>query len=106
MFVVLPFLNTTIMKRRELEIKAGRGGSLNKKHLPLTLTNMSIPFEELLKSEKDLLTESDLMRIFLVSRATLYRWRKKKILHYIKMGRNVYYLKHVICKILVAKSRY
>ncbi len=94
------------MKQQDLEIRAGGEGSRNEKHLPHTFTNMYIPFEELLKNEKDLLTESDLMRIFLVSRTTLYRWRKKRILHFIKMGRNVYYLKHVICKILVAKSRH
>ena len=57
-----------------------------------------------IKFQNELLTEADMMRIFRVDRVTLYRWRQKQILPWVKLSRNVYYIKQIICMVLLAKS--
>ena len=46
--------------------------------------------------ENDLLDDADMKRIFKVSDKTLYRWRKKEHLLYIKVGGKFYYPKKVL----------
>nr|MDS1298057.1 helix-turn-helix domain-containing protein [Aequorivita sp. S2608] len=86
--------------------KAGKTSRFNRKQ-KANITNMSLRlYSKLLEDENELLTEADMMRIFCVCRATLYRWRQKKHLPHLKMGRSVFYLKRVICNILLTKSGY
>ena len=46
--------------------------------------------------ENDLLDNADMKRIFNVCDKTLYRWRKKKSLIYIRIGGKFYYSKRIL----------
>lgn len=78
----------------------------NKKRMPNALNDRPKVFLKLFEGENELLTEADMMRIFHVDRATLYRWRKKGVLPDVKFSRNVYYVKQILITILLSKSGY
>lgn len=46
--------------------------------------------------EKDLLDNADLKQLFKVSDKTLYRWRKKEQLLYVKIGGKFFYPKKIL----------
>ncbi len=92
------------MKALTTKVKAKKEVGYNNKRMPNVFNERPAPYLKLLEGEKELLTEADLMRILGVNRVTLYRWRQKGILPCVKLSRNVYYLKLVICKILLAKA--
>lgn len=92
------------MKALTKPVKAKKEFGSNTKQMPSAWNKRPEPYLKLLEGEKELLTEADMMRIFHVDRVTLYRWRQKGILPSSKISRNVYYLKQVICNILLAKS--
>ena len=92
------------MKARTRKGRTGRVTGINTKRMPRALNVRPQPYLKLLEDEQELLTDADMMRIFRVDRVTLYRWRKNKVLPYSKLSRNVYYVKVVICNILLTKS--
>ena len=92
------------MKALTRKVKAKKEVGFNIKRTSSVLNERPEPYLKLLEDENELLTEADMMRIFHVDRVTLYRWRQKGILPSSKISRNVYYLKQVICNILLAKS--
>ena len=94
------------MKARTRKVRTGRIAGFNTKRMPTALNVRPEPYLKLFEDENELLTDADMMRIFRVCRVTLYRWRKEGILPCSKINGNVYYVKQIICKILLAKSGY
>jgi len=92
------------MKALTSKVKAGKNSRLNAKRMPRVLQEHPAPYLKILDGENELLTEADMMRILHVDRVTLYRWRQRQILPWVKLSRNVYYVKQIICTILLAKS--
>lgn len=94
------------MKAQTRRVRAGKISGFKFKRLRNVLNARSEPYLKLLEGANELLTDADMMRIFRVNRVTLYRWRKKGILPCVKFGRSIYYVKPIICKILLAQSGY
>ncbi|MDN3725284.1 helix-turn-helix domain-containing protein [Aequorivita sp. SDUM287046] len=94
------------MKALTNKVKAKKEVGSNTEQMPSALNKRPEPFLKLLEGENEILTEADMMRIFHVDHATIYRWRQKAILPAIKINRNVYYIKQIIITILLAKSGY
>lgn len=92
------------MKALTKKVRVGKNCGFNIKRTTSVLNERPEPYLNLLENENELLTEADMIRIFRVDRVTLYRWRRKGILPCVKISRNVYYLKPMICKILLVKS--
>ncbi|WP_026451605.1 helix-turn-helix domain-containing protein [Aequorivita capsosiphonis] len=92
------------MKALTKKVKTGKISGFNIKRTSSVFNERPEPYLKILEDENELLTEADMMRIFRVNRVTLYRWRLKGILPFLKVSRNVYYLKQQICEILLAKS--
>lgn len=92
------------MKALTTTVKAKKEVGFNIKRLPKLLNERPEPYLRLLEGENELLTEADMIRIFRVDRGTLYRWRQRGIIPSVKISRNVYYLKQVICNLLLTKS--
>lgn len=74
--------------------------------LPNVLKDRPELYLSLLEGEKEILTDADVMRIFRVCRVTTYRWRKQEILPFAKLGRSIFYVKKLICNVLLGKSGY
>ena len=57
------------------------------------------------KEEIELLTTKEVCEQFKISRTTLSNWRKKGLIEYIKIGRNIYFKKSAIMNILEKSKR-
>ncbi|MBT0607980.1 helix-turn-helix domain-containing protein [Aequorivita echinoideorum] len=53
-----------------------------------------------------LLNDEELMTLFGVSKCSLYRWRKKEYLPFIKMGGTYYYSEKIINKMIEQQSHH
>lgn len=49
---------------------------------------------------KNLYTTADVMKLFDISESSVKRWRKNRVLPYVKIGGTIYYFKDVIFKML------
>lgn len=92
------------MKAPTRKVKARKNRGFNVKRLQNVVNDRPELYLKLFEDKNELLTDADLMPIFGVCRETLYRWRQNKILPFRKLGGSIFYVKQVICKILLAKS--
>lgn len=62
---------------------------------------------EIIKNESsdDLLSISDIQRIFDISKVTVHKWKKKGLLPYYKMNRKVYFKKSEVIASMSHKKR-
>lgn len=53
---------------------------------------------------ENLFNTADIMQLFSISESSVKRWRKQRVLPYVKMGGTIYYLKDVIFKMLTERT--
>lgn len=53
---------------------------------------------------KNLYTTADVIKLFDISESSVKRWRKQRVLPYVKMGGTIYYFKDVIFNMLTERT--